>query len=290
MNSKAARKDPHFQRVTIIGVGLIGGSLALDLKEKGIAEEIVGVGRSRENLDLALSRRIVDRAVSDPVEGVKDAELVVLATPVRAIIPTARKILPALKPGAYLTDVGSVKAPIVKEMEKAGVIYFVGGHPLAGSEKGGAGSARSGLFAGNRVILTPTKKTDSRAIRVVQEVWEMIGAQVFNLDPKEHDQILAAVSHLPHAVSASLVQAVFRLFPGEEIRRTGAGSLRDLSRVSASPPELWRDILSLNREPMLAILAEFRECFTELETYIKEDKPEEIFEFFSQAKRYRDAL
>ena len=281
---------PHFQRVTIIGVGLIGGSLALDLKAKGITEEIVGVGRSRENLELALSRGVIDRFEPDPVAGVKDAEFVVLAMPVGAIIPTARKVQPALKPGAYLTDVGSVKLPIVRELEKAGITNFVGGHPLAGSEKGGAGAARAGLFAGSRVILTPTKKTDSRVIRVVQEVWEAVGAQVFNLDPKEHDLILAAVSHLPHAVSASLVQAVCRRFSGEEIKRTGAGSFRDLSRVSASPPELWRDILSLNREPMLKILAEFRECLTDLEGYIKEGDPEKIFEFFSDAKKYRDAL
>ncbi|MCX5867365.1 MAG: prephenate dehydrogenase/arogenate dehydrogenase family protein [Proteobacteria bacterium] len=284
--------EPHFQRVTILGVGLIGGSLALDLKEKGIAEEIVGVGRSRENLELALSRGVIDRFEPEPESGVKDADLVVLAAPVGAIIALGKKIIPQLKKGAILTDVGSVKSPIVRELEpalKPGVA-FVPGHPLAGSEKGGAGAARAGLFAGNRVILTPTPKTDPEATATVRRLWEKAGSQVFELDPGAHDLILAAVSHLPHAVSASLVQAVCRRFSGEEVKRTGAGSFRDLSRVSASPPELWRDILSLNREPMLEILADFRKRLAELETYIREGQSEKIFEFFSEAKKHRDAL
>jgi len=284
--------DIHFNQVTIIGVGLIGGSLALDLKEKRIAEEIVGVGRSRENLELALSRGLIDRYQPDPESGVKDADLVVLAVPVGAISALGKKIIPRLKGGALLTDVGSVKSPIVRELEAAlkPGISFVPGHPLAGSEKGGAGAARAGLFAGNRVILTPTPKTDPDATRRVRRLWEKVGSQVFELDPEAHDLILAAVSHLPHAVSASLVQAVFRRFSGEEIKRTGAGSFRDLSRVAASPPELWRDILSLNREPMLEILADFRKRLVELETYIKEGRSEKILEFFSEAKKYRDAI
>jgi prephenate dehydrogenase len=161
---------------------------------------------------------------------------------------------------------------------------------LAGSEKGGAGAARAGLFSGERVVITPTGKTDPRAVQIVRELWEGVGARVFSLDPEEHDRILAAVSHLPHVISASLVKAVFRLLPKEEVSLAGAGSFRDLSRVTGSPPELWHDILTLNREPVLKALAAFRAALDELECCLREGRKENILDFFQKAKDDRDAL
>lgn len=279
-------------RATIIGVGLIGGSLALDLKERGIAGEVVGVGRTRENLDLALSRGVIDRIEEEPARGVEGADLVVLATPVGAIIPLVKRILPGLAGTAVITDVGSVKAPIVNEAE--GIVpplaSFVGGHPLTGSEQGGAGAARTGLFAGERVVITPTGKTDPGAVRRIREIWEEVGARVFSLNPVEHDRILAAVSHLPHVVSASLVQAVFQLLSREEVRSTGAGSFRDLSRVTGSPPELWRDILSMNRVEVLQAVEVFRNALGELEQFLRGEDLEKVLRFFQEAKRERETL
>jgi len=280
------------ERVTIIGVGLIGGSLALDLKERGLAGEIVGVGRTRENLEVALARGVIDRIEADPSRGVEGADLVVLATPVGAIVPAVKQVIPGLKEAAVLTDVGSVKAPVVTDAEKIipPTVSFVGGHPLTGSEQGGAGAARTGLFAGERVVITPTGKTDPEAVRRVRELWEEVGARVFSLKPAEHDRILAAVSHLPHVVSAAVVQAVFRLLSREEVRSTGAGSFRDLSRVSSSPPELWRDILTLNRDQVLEAVKAFRAALKELEQYLREGERERMLEFFQTAKEERDAL
>jgi prephenate dehydrogenase len=250
----------HFNKVTIIGVGLIGGSLARVLKDTGIAREITGSGRSRETLELALRLGVIDHLGQGPKRAVENADLVVLAAPVGTFEDVVREIAMHLKKGAVLTDVGSVKGELVRKIEAllpVGV-HYVPGHPIAGKEKFGVAEATASLFNGAKCILTPTGKTDAVALAAVRAVWEATGAKVLVMDPDLHDKIFAAVSHMPHVAAFAMVCAVAELNTGAEdyIDYSGAG-FKDFTRIAASSPEIWRDICLANRDNIVQMLERY---------------------------------
>jgi prephenate dehydrogenase len=263
--------SPLFGRLTVAGVGLIGGSLALAARAAGLVGEVVGVGRSEANLRVARERGIVDRVETDPAAAVAGADLVVLAVPVGSCAALAAAFRPHAAPGAVLTDVGSVKAGPVAAMEARwsdpGLV--VGGHPIAGSEAAGAAAAQPELFRDRLCILTPTGRTRPAALERVRTLWEGVGARVEEMDADAHDAILARVSHLPHLVAYALVDAVAAArVDGRSVLDYAGGGLRDTTRIAGSLAELWRDIALANAGPLRAALAEFRAALDRLDALI----------------------
>jgi prephenate dehydrogenase len=261
----------RFERVAIVGVGLIGGSLGLALRETGLAGEVVGHGRSAANLDVARRRGCVDRVAGGVAEAARGASLIVLAAPVGRCEELARAMRPHAPADALLTDVGSVKGTLVPALEQAwdGGARVVGGHPLAGSEAAGAGAARANLFRDRRCILTPTPATSSEALARVRALWEEVGARVETMDAGVHDEILSRVSHLPHLVAYALVDAVAAArVAGREPLTYAAGGFRDTTRIAASRGELWRDILLANAPAVRAGLGELRRALERLDALL----------------------
>jgi prephenate dehydrogenase len=251
----------HFKNVTIIGVGLIGGSLARVLKAKGLAGRITGSGRSRQTLELALRLGVIDHLGQGTTHAVEDADLVVLASPVGTFETVVREIGPHLKNGSILTDVGSVKGELVRKIEDLlpGGTRYVPGHPIAGKEKFGVAEASDTLFRGAKCILTPTKKTNAQALDAVREVWTAAGAQVIVMDADMHDKVFAAVSHMPHVAAFAMMSAVAGLNTGDEdyLAFSGAG-FRDFTRIAASSPEIWKDICLMNRENIIQMIERYQ--------------------------------
>jgi len=262
---------PLFARMTIAGVGLIGGSLGAAVRAAGLAGEVVGFGRSEANLRLALERGLIDRVARDPATAAGGADAIVLAAPVGACAPLAAAFRPHAGAGTLLTDVGSVKGTVVEGLESAwaGVGPVVGAHPIAGSEASGAGAARADLFRGHRCILTPTPATERGALARVRALWEEVGAGVEEMPPSVHDALLARVSHLPHLVAYALAAAVGEQASAGRRALDYAGSgFRDTTRIAASPPGLWRDIALANAPALGAALAEFRAALDRLERLV----------------------
>jgi prephenate dehydrogenase len=280
-------------RLAIIGVGLIGGSLALALKAAGAVGEVVGIGRGQANLEKALELGVVDRTTRDAADGVRDADLVFLATPVLALPDVAASIAPHLKPGAILTDGGSVKGSVARTIEPLlpPGVHFVPGHPIAGTEKSGAEAAFATLYQGRRCILTPTDRTDRGALELVRRVWETAGSEVVLMDVEKHDRVLAAISHLPHMVAYSLVNAVSTYDRYEEnILEYSAGGFRDFTRIASSDPTMWRDIALTNRDALLEMMERFERFFAELKEDVLSGDGAKLFEFFLRSKESRDAI
>jgi prephenate dehydrogenase len=249
-----------FHKVTIIGVGLIGGSLAKVLRNSGLAGSITGSGRSSETLELALRLGVIDQIGLGFKHAVEEADLVVLASPVGTFVDVIGEIGPYLKRGAIVTDVGSVKGELVHRIEEilpVG-INFVPGHPIAGKEKFGVSEATEKLFQGANCILTPTKRTELAAINTLREVWTTAGAKVIIMDPDLHDKIFAAVSHMPHVAAFAMMCAVAELNTGTDnyLNFSGAG-FKDFTRIAASSPEIWRDICIMNRGNVVQMLDRF---------------------------------
>ena len=281
------------ERLAIIGVGLIGGSLALALKEAGAVGQVVGCGRGRPNLEKALELGVIDSYTREPAEAVRDADVVFLATPVKSLAEVAREIIPALKPGAVLTDGGSVKGAVVAAIEPLlrDDVYFVPGHPIAGTEKSGAEAAFASLYRGKRCILTPLAETSERAVDLVERIWRCAGSHVERMSLEKHDKVLAAISHLPHMVAYSLVNAVGSYDHYEEnILEYSAGGFRDFTRIASSDPTMWRDIAETNRDALLEMMSQFERFFAELKNDVAEGSGEKLFEFFLRSKQLRDGI
>ncbi len=280
-------------RLAIIGVGLIGGSLALALKEAGVVGEVIGCGRGRPNLEKAIELGVIDTFTRDPREAVKDADVIFLATPVKTLGVVTQRCLPGLKPGAIITDGGSVKGDVVKTIEPLlpEGVHFVPGHPIAGTENSGAEAAFPSLYRGKRCILTPTENTDLQALELIEQMWRIVGSDVIRMSLEKHDKILAAISHLPHMVAYSLVNAVGSYDHYEEnILEYSAGGFRDFTRIASSDPTMWRDIAETNRDALLEMMEQFECFFAELKADIVEKNGENLFEFFSRSKQLRDAI
>jgi prephenate dehydrogenase len=246
-----------FNNVTIIGVGLIGGSLARALKAGNLAGRITGAGRSRATLEQALKLGVIDRMGKGSTYAVEDADLVVLASPVGTFEKIVPEIGPHLKQGAILTDVGSVKGALIKKIEDSipPGSHYVPAHPIAGREKSGVAESTETLFQGRRCILTPTARTDQKALEAVRDMWTAAGAEVSVMDAGLHDKVFAAVSHLPHVAAFAMICAVAELNTGTEdyIQFSGAG-FRDFTRIAASSPEMWKDICLMNRDNLIPMI------------------------------------
>ena len=280
-------------RLAIMGVGLIGGSLALALKEAGCVGEVVGCGRGKPNLEKALERGIIDRYERDPRLAAVGADLIFLATPVQTLAQVVAEIAPVLKPGTILTDGGSVKAEVVRQIQPlvpAGV-DFVPGHPIAGTEKSGAEAAFADLYRGKRCILTPTATTSAAALQRVTEMWQAVGSEVVCMSVDKHDRVLAAISHLPHMVAYSLVNAVGSYDHYEEnILEYSAGGFRDFTRIASSDPMMWRDIALTNQDALIEMMEQFETFFAELKADVRSGQADKLFEFFMTSKQMRDAI
>ncbi len=283
----------HFNKVTIIGVGLIGGSLAKIMKAKKIAGEITGAGRSRATLDHALKLGVIDRAVQNSAQAVEGADLIVLASPVGTFEPLIREAAARMKRGAILTDVGSVKGELVKKIEHdlPKGIHYVPAHPIAGKEKSGVGEASENLFKGAKCIVTPTKKTNSRALETVKSLWSAAGARVLVMDADMHDKVFAAVSHLPHVAAYAMMCTVAELNTGSEdyLDFSGAG-FRDFTRIAASSPEMWRDICLMNRENIVHMIERYQFSLNRIKNAILSGDSARIEKHFKTASTARKGL
>lgn len=280
-------------RMAIMGVGLIGGSLALALKKAGAVGEVIGCGRGKPNLEKALELGIVDSYTRDPREAVANADLIFLATPVKTLATVVQQCLPAIKLGAIITDGGSVKAEVVRSIEPLlpDSIHFVPGHPIAGTEQSGAEAAFADLYRGKRCILTPTINTNAQALSLVEQMWLLAGSIVVKMPMDKHDRILAAISHLPHMVAYALVNAVGSYDHYEEnILEYSAGGFRDFTRIASSDPTMWRDIAETNRGALLEMMEQFEVFFAELKADVAAGDEERLFEFFLRSKQLRDAI
>jgi len=279
-----------FRRMVVAGVGLIGGSLALAARERGLAGEVIGYGRGQENLQLARERRIIDRYFTRPEEIPSGVDLLVLATPVQATVPLAASFLPRLEPGCLVTDVGSVKAKIVRDMDRLlpPEIAFVGAHPIAGGERWGAEAAVADLFVGHRCILAPTRKTDADALKRMGSFWRALGARVEVMDARLHDRILGVVSHLPHVLVYALVNTLSRTKADSvDLKEYCAGGFKDFTRIASSRPELWRDICLLNREAIGKSLTDYIKNLERLRRLIRSGKGELLEREFARANEVR---
>ena len=265
-----------FDRVAIAGVGLIGGSLALAARAAGLIGEVVGTGRTEANLQIAQQRGIIDRYDLDPAEAARDADLLVLAVPVKALGALAGRCARTLRPGAVVTDVGSVKAPVVQQVEAAlpPGFAFVGAHPIAGTEQSGAAAAFAELFQGCRCILTPGARAHPAATQKIRTLWEGVGMRVDEMEPARHDQVLAWVSHLPHTIAFSAVNALLQADGSME--QFGGSSFRDLTRVAASSVEMWVDILLDNAAQVDSAVQQFIATLEELRGLIAAGEPERL--------------
>jgi prephenate dehydrogenase len=280
-------------RLVIVGVGLIGGSFARALREAGVVKTIVGVGRSRANLENALSLGIVDEICQNPAEGVRGAQVVFISIPVCTIPAMVKTIAASLSPGCIITDGGSVKAEIVRECERLTPpgCFFVGGHPIAGTENTGSAASFATLFKGKRCILTPTERTDSGAFDTVSRLWQTAGANVCSMEPGHHDRIFAEISHLPHVVAYALVHAVGTAdVEGENVLSYTAGGFRDFTRIASSDPVMWRDIALMNRQALLASIDGFSTSLAELRQRIDRGDSQGLADFFTIAKQFRDGI
>lgn len=284
---------PIIRRLAVIGVGLIGGSLARALRSAGAVCEIVGIDRDQANLRQSVELGVVDRAAATAAEGVAGADMVFLSVPVRAMAEVVREIAPHLAAGCIVTDGGSVKAELVAACDPlmpAGA-RFVGGHPIAGTEHSGVGASFASLYEGKRCILTPTASTDRDALATVTRMWEAAGSEVVLMDPEKHDRVVAAISHLPHMVAYALVNAVEGYGRFEEsILRYSAGGFRDFTRIASSDPAMWRDIALMNRDGIMEMMDHFTAYFSRLRSLVAAGDADGLERFFRDSKESRDAI
>jgi len=279
--------------LAIIGVGLIGGSFARDLRALGLVREIVGYGRSLGNLQLAVELGVLDRVAANARDAVMGADLIVIAVPVGSIGAVLQEIAPAIGATAVVTDVGSVKQSVIGAARAAlgeRFASFVPGHPIAGTENSGVGASLEGLFRGRRVILTPTAGTDTGAAAHVYGLWQAVGAQVVSMDAAEHDRILAASSHLPHMVAYALMDMLVRMDEHRQIFEYSAGGLHDTTRVAGSDGVMWRDIVLANREALLSVLRQYHDDIGEMIDAIERGDGQWLLETFQRARRGREML
>lgn len=276
-----------FDNVVIAGVGLIGGSLALAARQRGLFGGITGLGRSEANLRAACERGIIDRFSLDPVEAARGADLLFLAVPVGAMGAVAAACAPALREGATVTDAGSVKSSVIRDVEAAlpAAISFVGAHPIAGGERAGAVAARADLFAGSPCVITPAARSTAPAVARVRRLWEGVGMRVIEMDAATHDALLARVSHLPHLLAFALAGALRGR--EHELVAVAGRSFRDVTRVAASPSQVWSDIFLANQAQLLTALEEFEAAFEELRRAVRGGDRSALQALIERARRVR---
>lgn len=280
-----------FERIAFIGIGLIGSSLARVVRRDGLAGEIAVAARRQETLDTVKRLNLADRITDDPAEAAADADIVVICTPLGAYEAIAKAIAPALKPGAIVTDVGSVKASAIAAIKPhlPEGVHFVPGHPLAGTEHSGPEAGFPELFEGRWCVLTPEDGCDADAVASVRAFWQAAGSKVEVMDPGHHDQVLAITSHLPHLIAYTIVDTATQLSSDlqKEVIEFSATGFRDFTRIAASDPVMWRDIFLNNREAVLEILGRFTEDLTAMQRMIRRGDGDGLEEVFTKTRAVR---
>ncbi|MGC2085622.1 MAG: prephenate/arogenate dehydrogenase family protein [Bradyrhizobium sp.] len=286
--------EPAFARVALIGFGLIGGSIARAARRHGLAGEIVATARSEQSRARVAELGLVDRVVESNVEAVRDADLVILCIPVGACGPVAQEIAAHLKPGAIVSDVGSVKGAIVRDMAPhlPKSIHFVPAHPVAGTENSGPDSGFAELFINRWCILTPPDGADAAAVDRLRAFWAAMGAKVEIMTPDHHDLVLAITSHLPHLIAYTIVGTADELaqVTESEVIKFSAGGFRDFTRIAASDPTMWRDIFLSNKEAVLEMLGTFNEDLSKLTRAIRRGDGEALFDHFTRTRAIRRGI
>ena len=285
---------PHFDRVALVGIGLINSSLAHVLRRDKIAGEIVACARRQETLDTAAKLGLCDRTTLDPAAAVAGADLVVLGTPLSAYAGIAQAIAGALKPGAIVTDVGSVKQAVIRDVKPhmPPGVHFVAGHPVAGTEHSGPASGFAELFHDRWCILTPVSDTDPGALARVTALWQSAGMKVLTMDAEHHDLVLAITSHLPHLIAYTIVGTATDLEDTlkSEVIKFSAGGFRDFTRIAASDPVMWRDVFLNNREAVLEMLQRFSEDLTALQRAIRWGEGQKLEDLFTRTRAIRRSI
>ena len=277
-------------RICIIGVGLIGGSLSLALKKNGFCQHVIGAGRNQSRLEHALSLGVVDECELDYARAVADADLVFISVPLGAMADVFEKIRPGLKPHTIVTDGGSAKHCVIEDArEKLGtqINQFVPGHPIAGTEKSGAESAFDSLYQQRKVILTPLEENSAEAINLIRRMWQSAGAKVEIMGARHHDLVLAGTSHLPHILAYGLVDCLNNAEDVDEIFDFAAGGFRDLTRIASSDPVMWRDICLANGEALLAMMNKYQQTFDTMKDAIANEDGETLEQLFNRARQAR---
>jgi cyclohexadieny/prephenate dehydrogenase len=285
---------PVFKKLALIGFGLIGGSIARGAKAQGLVGEIVTTARSEKTRARVAELGIVDHVVETNAEAVKDADLVILCIPVGACGPVTKEIAPFLKPGALISDVGSVKGAVTREMAPhiPPGVHFVPAHPVAGTEHSGPDSGFAELFINRWCILTPPEGTDPDAVEKLRAFWAGLGARVEIMTPDHHDLVLAITSHLPHLIAYTIVGTADELeeVTSSEVIKFSAGGFRDFTRIAASDPTMWRDVFLNNKEAVLEMLGTFNEDLSKLTRAIRRNDGEALFEHFSRTRAIRRGI
>ncbi len=282
---------PLFREMVVVGVGLIGGSLALAARKMGLVETVVGVDADPGHREMVLTMGMVDRVAGVVTADVARADLIVLAVPVTEIVSLLPEVARYVKDGCLVTDVGSVKGPILLAGDAAFPDgRFVAGHPIAGQERSGPAAARPDLFEGANWIVTPSPTTNPRAVECVSALWRRMGSRIISMEAAWHDEVFAAVSHLPHLVAYALMDAVRGMPQSDEWLKFAAGGLRDFTRVAASHPVMWRDIFLMNRDPTLRVLAAYREALAALEAAIRKGDGDALTARLARARTAREEI
>jgi cyclohexadieny/prephenate dehydrogenase len=289
--TETSEELPIYDKVALIGVGLINGSLARGLQQHGLAGQITGYSRTQASIDKALEIGFIDAGGTDAAAAVEGADLVVIGTPVGVAGDLAAAFAPALKAGSTLTDVGSVKAAVVRDvgpLVPEGV-HFVPGHPVAGTEHSGPEAGFAELFDGHWCILTPAPGTDQAAIDRLAGMWRRLGSRIEFMDAKHHDLVLAVTSHLPHLIAYNIVGTASDMeeVTASEVVKYAGGGFHDFTRIAASDPTMWRDVFLNNREAVLEVLGRFSEDLTALQRAIRWGDGDILFDLFTRTRRIR---
>lgn len=287
----AKRKKPHFKRVCLIGIGLIGSSLARVMRRDGLADHIVACARKAETLETVTRLGLADSVTSDLVEAVAGADLVIICTPIGAYDAIGRAIGPALSPGCIVSDVGSVKQAVIDALSPhlPDNVHLVPGHPIAGTEHSGPESGFETLFEGRWALLTPPAGTDRKAVEKVADLWRSAGSRIEIMDPVHHDQVLAITSHIPHLIAYTIVGTATDLEDHlkSEVIKYSAGGFRDFTRIAASDPVMWRDVFLNNRDAVLEMLGRFSEDLAKLQRAIRVGDGDAMEELFTRTREIR---
>jgi prephenate dehydrogenase len=281
---------PQFRTIAIVGVGLIGGSIGLAVRQRKLSREVVGIGRSADRLDRARSMGAIDRSETDVSLGVREADIVIVCTPVALIASGAEDAARSAQPSAILTDAGSTKAELVARLDGSvnSVVAgprFVGSHPLAGDHRSGCEFARADLFVNRTVVVTPTSASPAESVATVRGFWESLGSCVVEMSPEAHDRALAITSHLPHLVASALSAAT----PREHLPLTATG-WQDTTRLAAADPELWRQIFGANRAALIDAVERFDHSLAAFRDALRTGDEQKLLELLEEAKQVRDAL
>ncbi len=283
-----------FQQMTILGVGLIGASLAQSCRQRKLVKKIVGFGRNADNLKQAQKKNVIDSGSTDLKTAVAGSDLIVLCTPVGVLAERVREMIPFLQDGCIITDAGSVKGRLVEEVDALmpDSIYYVGAHPIAGGEQSGLEAASADLLTGAKCIITPTANTQTEALQRVTELWTEVGMQTLTMDAHEHDTVFGALSHLPHVVAYALMNTVANVKTESygDILSMSGGGLKDITRIASSDPVMWRDICLANKLPVVKLIDQFQDALENIKTLIEQDQADALQETFANANVHRGKL